>query len=484
MGAGKEVFLGIDLGTTNIKAQMVSEEGTTLSSCSLPVGISYGAEGGAEQDIEEIWSRTKEAIRMAVDAAPGGRCRAIGVSSQGGALQILDGKGKASGRVIGWQDSRGDPWNRKLTQRFGSSWFAEHTGSSGSSSAIGQISRLREAGSLPRNFSVGWVGDILIGRLCGNRAEDATSLSEAGLFNPRTGREDEEILRLLDIDSSRLPSLIDATSPAGSLLPELAAELGLPQGILVGPAVHDQYAAALGCGAVRAGDTMLGAGTAWVILAISDRLEAPVGGIALAGRHPVPGLFGQMLSMINGGACISWTIKTLRLTESGVGDLDALLSSVPSGCAGLRFRPLLSEMSAHGLPQGSSGRIDGLHMGHGPAHIVRAMVEGLACELGRHLRLLREGGVEVERIVMCGKAASSLVTPQIIADTTGLPVACSQVPETSSLGAAMLARSLVEPTMGLINLSEAMKPSLKTVEPGVNREEACARLEEYLTSLS
>ena len=85
---------------------------------------------------------------------------------------------------------------------------------------------------------------------------------------------------------------------------------------------------------------------------------------------------------------------------------------------------------------------------------------------------------------MCGKAAVSTITPNIIADTTGLPVDCVDVPETSSLGAAVLARALVEPDAGLVELADAMKPPVRRIEPGPGKAEARTRLEEYLTALN
>jgi sugar (pentulose or hexulose) kinase len=96
--------------------------------------------------------------------------------------------------------------------------------------------------------------------------------------------------------------------------------------------------------------------------------------------------------------------------------------------------------------------------------------------------MMRAGGVEVGRLVMCGKAAASTVTPGIIADTTGLPVDCVAIPETSSLGAGILARCLVEPRRGLVALADEMRPSVRRVEPGPGSHAARAVLEEYLAS--
>jgi xylulokinase len=479
-----DTFLGIDLGTTNVKAQVVGAGGKILSSGSMPVGITYEADGLAEQDIEDIWTATVSAVRAAVADAGAGSVRAVGISSQGGAIQILDGAGNAAGRVIGWQDSRGGPWNTRVTEKLGADWFVRHIGYSAAGSSIGQLLRLREIGALPAVFRLSWVGDIIVGRLCGRRAQEATSLSESCLCNPRTRREDDDVLALIGVERSQLPDLLPADEPAGGLLPDVARILGLPPGIPVGPAVHDQYASAIGCGAVRAGDTMLGLGTTWVLLAVTDHCEAPVAGVSLVGPHPVPGLFGHMLSMVNGGACLSWAARTFNLGSPGPSDMDSLLLSVPPGSAGLRFRPLLSEVGGGGLPKELAGQIDGLRLGHTPVHILRAVVEGLACELGRYLRMMRSGGVGVERLILCGKAASSSVTPQIIADTVGIPADCTLLPETSSLGAAVLARKLVERGSGLAELADVMKPGIRRVMPSGLDAGAGARLEDYIAGLA
>ena len=482
MKEGSGAFLGIDLGTTNIKAQVVEEDGTIVSSGSAPVDIQYSSDGAAEQDIGEIWTATCAAVSQACASGAGERVRAVGISSQGGALQVLDSGGRPVGRVIGWQDSRGAPWDRELSARLGSAWCTRHTGYPRTTSAVGQLLRLGGRGDLPRGYRVGWVGDVIVGRLCGRRAHDGTSLSEACLFNPGEGTEDHELLGELGLTRERLPDLLSVDQSAGGLLPEVSRSLLLPDGVPIGPAVHDQYAASTGCGAVHSGDTMLGAGTAWVLLAVTDTLQPPVGGVALVGRHPVPGRFGQMLSMVNGGACITWAAKALNLGSPGIVEIDELLRSVPAGSAGLRFRPLLSEVGGAGLPPGSAGRLDGLRLNHTHGHIMRALIEGLACELGRYVRLMDAGGVEVKRLVMCGKAAASTVTPCVIADTTGLPVDCVMSPETSSLGAAILARGLVERGMSLEALAESMKPSVRRVEPGPGRAAAGALLDEYIDS--
>src|ERR1041384_586967 len=116
------MFLGLDLGTTNVKAVVVSERGKILGEGSRPIQLFHVGHGGVEQDIEEIWHATAAAIRQATSKTSRTKIRGVGVSSQGGALQVLGRNGKPRGRIVGWLDQRGRPFDRKLTQELGKAW--------------------------------------------------------------------------------------------------------------------------------------------------------------------------------------------------------------------------------------------------------------------------------------------------------------------------------------------------------------------------
>lgn len=478
----RDLYLGLDVGTTNVKAVVLDASGAMRASGSAPVPVHLVAMDGVEQDIGEIRAAVASALSEAVrgcgsDAA---RVAAIGVSAQGGAIQLVGSDGSPKGPVIGWQDGRSRPWGRRVAARRSARWFQRHVGSSSISGCPGQIERLRDEGSLTADTRLGWVGDRIVGWLCGRPAHDATSLSICFLCNPSTGREDPDVLELIGIAPDRLPDLVDAREPAGNLLPDVARSLGLSAGIPVGPAVHDQYAAAVGCGATSAGDVMFGAGTAWVLLAVSSRMPRPVEPWSLIGRHPVPGHYGLMVSLGNGGSSFAWARDTLGLAEAGEAELDRLIASVPPGSDGLRFRPLLSPVTGVALPPGTAGRLDGIRLHHTAAHVLRSVVEGLACELGWALSAMRASGVRIGRLVMSGRAAGSAVTPGIVADVLGLPVDTVTQPETSAIGAAVFGRALVEPRAKLADLAAAMKPPVRRVEHGDGREVGAMLLEKYL----
>ncbi len=479
------MFIGLDLGTTNVKAIVADESGKVVARASERVDLLHVGDRGVEQDIEETWTAARSVVAQLAVGADLARVRAVGVSSQGGALQMLNGDGRPVGRMISWLDGRAEPWNRRLTERLGEEWFAEHVGHGSSGTALGQLLRLREERPtlLDPPYQVGFLGDVIVSRLCGRRAHDATSLSLALLLNPSLQQADPAVLREMGLAEDRLPELLDPRSEAGPLLPEFARRAGLPVGIPVSPAVHDQYAAAVGCGAVHPGDVMLGAGTAWVLLAVGAELMRPVIPEAFVCSHLVEGLYGQILSLVNGGSVFGWALRNLGITGGEPEEVDAILRESPPGANGVMFWPFLSPGGGARLAPGTAGKLCGLRLSHGRADLLRAVVEGLTFELARYLGFLTDAGMEVDRLIMCGGAAAARLTPRIIAGITGLPIACIPETETSALGAGVVARGLLEKEAGLDALSEEMTPDEEVVRPGPDAERYAELFERYVESL-
>lgn len=478
------MLLGLDLGTTNVKALLADVGRGVIADAASPVAVEHLANGAVEQDMEDIWQATLKAIAELAAKHDLSTVRAVGVSAQGGAMQITDAGGTPIGPVYSWLDARGRAFDHQVQEELGRQWLIEHNGHGRTGTAIGQLIRLgqEQPQLLSARHRVGFVGDLVCRRLCGRAAHDATSLSLCFLYNPHTNDYDRDLLDKAGVTREQMPDLVAADQPAGELLPDVARQTGLTAGIPVSAAIHDQYAAALGCGAVHAGDVMFGAGTAWVLLAITDRLSDPVAGAAFVCRHPVPGLFGQMLSLNNGGSSLAWAKRLMNLKDLSNEQFDKLIDAAPAACEGLRFWPLLA-LSGAGLKSGTAGRLDNIRLAHGPAHVLRAVVEGLACELARYVRFVAADNIPVGRLVMCGRAAGSRVTPQIIADTVHVPISCMTEREMSALGAAVVARRLVDTDTPLARISEQMAPKTRTVTPDSGSDTYRELFRQYLNSL-
>ena len=493
------MLLGLDLGTTNVKALVTDFAGRPLSEGSCAVRLFQLGNGGVEQDIEEIWNATLKAMREALRSVDASAIRAIGVSSQGGALQMLGvrpspgaeqacvvGEAVPVGRAIGWLDQRGAPFDDALVAELGREWFARRIGHGRAGLAIGQLLRLRQENPslLASPNRIGFVGDVIVSRLCGRAAHDGTSCSLTLLYNPGRRDYDPELLERLGVSPAQLPALLSARETAGGLLPSIAQQTGLRPGIPVSAAIHDQYTAALAAGAVRAGTVMVGTGTAWVLLAVSDSLTAPATSDAFVCHHAVEGLWGQILSLGNGGSALSWALELTGHGGASGETIDRLLESAPPGSDGLLCWPLFAALTAAGLPPNTRGRIAGLQLSHKPGHVVRAVLEGLAFELRRHVDLLREAGLPIARLALSGRAASSRVTPQLLAAVAGLPLDCAGSRASSQLGAAIVARGLCEPESPLARLAEEMAPPAHHIEPAAEASSLYdARFKDYLRSL-
>jgi sugar (pentulose or hexulose) kinase len=478
------MFIGLDLGTTNVKALLADEDGGVLARSSQAISVRNLPGNGVEQDIEEIFAAAINALASLGAKAETSSVEAIGVSSQGGALQLLDRQGNPLGPVISWLDGRAGSFNSAFTEKVGRDWLVRHIGCDRSTVALGQLLRIEhEQPGLLRRSRIAFVGDTIVGRLCGRAAHDATSLSLGMLYNPSQRRADGELLERLGLSESQLPDLVSARQPAGALLEDIARKTTLPAGIPVGPAVHDQYAAAMGVGATAAGAVMFGAGTAWVLLAVGDRLMAPAVPGAFNCTHVIDGLYGQIASMGNGGSAISWAARLMGLQSAGVGAVDDIIRTVSPGSEGLIFWPLLAGYGGAGLADNTPGRLMGLRLHHGQAHVLRSVVEGLCLELGRYLLMLQDASVPVERLLMCGGGAASEITPRIIADITGMELACTTEPDTSALGAAMLARGIAQAKRPLVEISAAMAPSFRTYRPGADSAVYQDSLERYVESM-
>ena len=135
-------FIGLDLGTTRVKAVALDAAGRLLGQGAQPVSLHRASGGVVEQSLDEIWEATLASLRQVVTGTDARDIRALGVSSQGGALQLLDAGRQPAGPVISWLDARGEPWDVANNRRLGAGWFGVRVGHRGSGLAIGQLQRL------------------------------------------------------------------------------------------------------------------------------------------------------------------------------------------------------------------------------------------------------------------------------------------------------------------------------------------------------
>ena len=434
-----DLLLAIDAGTTLIKAAVFGLDGACLGAGRAKQPIHSPQPGWAEQEPESWWRGARLAARRAVEVAgvAGERIAAIGLSVQGATVAVFDENGHPRGPALGWNDARQRAPRESLAAddaHFAATGLA-HLNMSPTGIAWLKANR---AEWFTGGYRIGYVPDYLTFRMTGNWVSDPTNLAISNLCDLSTGDIAQPALERLHLPRSAFAETKRAGEMAGALLPSAARALGLRPGIAIAVPAHDQYAAALGAGCVNAGDILLSAGTAWVLVLITDRAVVDRESSFWPARHVQRGLWGLLGSTSSGGSTLN---RTLELTGQRADwqRINQAAARVPPGSDRLLVIPHLAGRTMPTWDTGACGAILGWSLGHTRAHLWRAAMEGVVFDIRAACEYLKERGVNIASLRMVGGAANSALIPAILASALGVPVWTNTAADTALRGAACLA---------------------------------------------
>ena len=273
--------------------------------------------------------------------------------------------------------------------------------------------------------------DYLNYRLTGAFVIDCSSAAITELLDIDSQQWSERLLKIAGIGRQNMPAIVKSGERIGTLSEEAAEELNLPKEVLVISGAHDQYSANIGAGATSHGDCVLSSGTAWVLLATSDRLLWDSEGLIHPGIHVLKGKYGLMTSVPSAGDSLNWFRQAFEPNFS-LERLSEQARKVDPGSEGLVYIPKLTA---------KSGRSAFLKMDsvHELRHFARAVFEGVAFANRRHLAAFKRVGMGIHKLIMIGGGAQSSVWPAVVADVSGIPVFLPNQKESACAGAALLA---------------------------------------------
>ena len=439
----KDVLIGVDVGTSALKAVAFSQDGCVLASAQQSYPVAHPQPRHAEQRARDWWDALVSAVRALIEHVAPSRVCALGLSTQGGTLQPVDTRGNALQPAISWMDTRAAEQEAFFRDQIGRERMHAITGWNlcGGLNAL-QILWLRQ--NKPELFHDAAqflsVPGYLTLRLTGRAAVDCSSAGVEQLLDVRTGCYSAPILQLLEIDEHRLAELVDAHENVGTLTSDAALALGLPSDVLVTAGGHDQYCAALGAGLVSERDRLIATGTAWAVVAA---MKAPIAHISEAAlsRHVVPGLWGAMLSLDHGGASLEWLRNALKPIHAGqlisLEQINALAASSSAGAEGLLFYPYFTGVEYPAELKNATAGFINLRPSHDARHMARAVIEGVACQAVWMLEAL---GQETDgELILTGGVTKSALWTGIIADLAGRALSLPAIAEAGCVGAAALA---------------------------------------------
>jgi xylulokinase len=419
------ILVGLDVGTTGVKALAISADGDVLARAELGYELATPHPGWAEQNPADWW-RAAEAALAALDAED---AAGIGLSGQMHGLVVLDEAGQVLRPAILWNDARTGAQCAEIEDRIGLARLIELTGNralAGFTAPKLLWLREHEPEVYERVAHVLLPKDYVRLRLTGERATDVADASGTLLLDVANRRWSDEVLAALDLPAEWLPRTLESPEASGSTA----------QGVPVAAGAGDQPAAALGVGVDRPGPVSVVLGTSGVVFAALPGFAADPQARVHAFCHAVPGGWQAMGVVLSAGGSLRW------LRDAVVGETyDELIREAagwPPGAEGLLFQPYLAgERTPHGDPA-ARGAFVGLSLRHDRGALTRAVLEGVAFGLRDSLELLRELGVSPEVGRASGGGARSRLWLEIAASVLGLPLERTVVEEGSAYGAALL----------------------------------------------
>ena len=443
-------FIGIDLGTSSVKAVVVDEKGAILSTGSAEYPISHPQPGWAEQDPDEWWGGVVSAVRQAIGWLPTGtQISGIGLAGQMHGTVLLGDTLTPIAPAIIWADGRSWRQVPEITNAIGRERLADLAGSPlavGFQAATIAWLQKEQASTWWRTAKVISPKDEIRRRLTGEIATDPGDASAALLLDVRWRAWAADILKVVDIDLAKLPEIVPASAVAGGLTPTAAEELGLPAGTPVVTGTGDAGASLLGAGIVDPSTMLLSVSTgAQVMVPAEIARPDPDGRIHTfcSGLEPKAGspAWYQMGATLVAGMALRWLRDTMLDLRSGDAyeRMTALAEHSPPGARGLLFLPfMVGERTPH-MDARLRAAFLGLGANHDRGDLVRSVMEGTMLAARTAYDVLTAAGASPQRIIIAGGGARSPLWRQIAADIFDLPVTMLASADQAAMGAAMLA---------------------------------------------
>jgi xylulokinase len=442
------MLLAHDLGTTGDKASLHDDDGRLVAAVTVTYPTVYGPGGLAEQDPGDWWRAVGEATRrlLADTGIDAGAVHGVGFSGQMMGAVLLDAAYRPVRPAIIWADHRSTAQCRALLDQIDMAEAYRITGHRlNPTYSLSKIMWVRdhEPETFARVAHICLAKDFVVRELTGVLVTDPSDASSTNAYDQRTGAWSAELLAAADLDPRLFAEIVPSTTVVGGVTAEAAGHTGLRPGTPVVIGGGDGPLAAVGAGVVAAGSgayAYLGS-SSWVSLAATRPLHDPAMR-TMTFDHVVPGHFVPTATMQSGGGSLEWIAELLEPGEEAgrLGRLVADAETADASGDGLYFLPyLLGERSPYWNPQ-ARGAFLGLARHHGPAHLTRAVLEGVAFNLATCVDAFREAGVPVDGVDAIGGGAASDLWLRILADVWGCPVRRrTVVEEGNSLGAAVTA---------------------------------------------
>jgi len=444
-------FLGIDVGTSGVKAILVSDDGTVDATATSPLTLSTPQPGWAEQDPEAWWSATIVAVRALLAQRPDAQVVSIGISGQMHSSVFLDANASVIRPALLWCDGRTTAECAEITRTVGGEAslrdMVRNPALEGFTLPKVLWLRNHEPESYRRLATVMLAKDFIRLRLTGVMASEPSDASGTLMFDPAAMQWSDNLLNAVNVRRTLLPDVGGSSEVLGHVTAAAATATSLPVGTPVVGGGADNACGAAGVGVIAPGEAVASWGTSGTVLAPT---AAPVVDPTLRAHtfcHVAPNVWYVMGVVLSAGGAFAWFRDQLarELRESANVDapnvdaqLDVEAQAVAPGAEGVTFLPYLQGERTPHRDASARGAFLGLSLAHTRAHMTRAVIEGVCFAMRDALSVLHELQLSPASLLLTGGGARSGLLRQLQADIYGMPVSTVNREEGPAYGAALL----------------------------------------------
>jgi xylulokinase len=435
------VYLGMDIGTSGVKAVLVNEAGAVVATASRELALSHPAPLWSEQDPDAWVEAAIGAVDDLASARPRdlSKVRAIGLSGQMHGATLLGDDGRPLRPAILWNDGRSGAECAVLEQScpllhaiagnlampgFTAPkllWVARHEP---------EIFRRVAKVLLPKAY--------VRYRLTGEMVEDMSDAAGTLWLDVGQRRWSPLLLDATGLDLHHMPRLVEGSEASALLAPEFVRRWGMTKDVVVAGGAGDCAASAIGLGAIAPGDAFLSLGTSGVVFRVTDRFAPAPASAVHAFCHALPGLWHQMGVMLSAAASLAW-LSAVMATPAAA--LLAPLGETVDGPSPVKFLPYLDGERTPHNDAAAAGAFVGLRSETGRDQMVQAVLEGVGFAARDNLAALADASSAITEVDLVGGGSRSALWAQICADVLGIAVHRVEEGEVgAALGAARLGR--------------------------------------------
>ncbi len=469
-------YIGIDLGTSACKLLLVDEGGAVLNEVTKEYPLSFPQPGWSEQNPEDWWNAVADGIPKLLAGFDASQVAGIGAGGQMHGLVALDEHDEVIRPAILWNDGRTDKEVDYLNNEIGKEKLSQYTANiafAGFTAPKLLWMRKNEPDNFARIRRIMLPKDYINYRLTGVHCTDYSDASGMLLLDVEHKQWSHEMCKICDVSDGQLPRLCESWETVGTLLPDAAAKLGLPETVKVCAGAGDNAAAAVGTGVVGAGGCNISLGTSGTIFISSDRFGVDPNNALHSFAH-ADGGWHLMGCMLSAASCNKWWCEDIL----GTNDYPAEQKPIETDKLGRNrvfFLPYLMGERSPINDTDARGAFVGMSMDTTRADLTQAVLEGVAFAIRDSFEVAKSLGVSIPRSMICGGGAKSPLWRTILTNVLGIPLDLPQTEQGPGYGGAVLAMVGCGAFESVRSACDALVRVAGTVEPD---PELTARYEE------